>query len=84
MVTKTDAGKSTFNFSEWAGNATAAAISNAYEPDDRTVASNVGKWLEYIGTDAVSQVLKEFWPDVKHWMFHRHDATPGTTGSITP
>ena len=27
-----------------------------------------------IGTDAVSQVLKEFWPDVKRKWFHRGTA----------
>jgi hypothetical protein len=26
-----------------------------------------------IGTDAVSQVLKEFWPDVKQKWFHKRD-----------
>jgi hypothetical protein len=73
MVTRTDAGGTRFNFSEWVGNATGVAISNAYYPDDHSVGANVGKLCEQVGTDAISQVLKEFWPDVKHWMFHRHD-----------
>jgi hypothetical protein len=74
MVTRTDAGGTRFNFSEWVGNATAAAISNAYYTDGRNATQNATKLVEQVGTDAVSQVLKEFWPDVKHWMFHRHDA----------
>jgi hypothetical protein len=73
MVTRTDAGGTRFNFSEWVGNATAVAISNAYYTDGRNASQNATKLVEQVGTDAVSQVLKEFWPDVKHWMFHRHD-----------
>jgi hypothetical protein len=74
MVTRTDAGGTRFNFSEWVGNATGVAISNAYYPDDHSVGSNVGKLCEQVGTDAISQVLKEFWPDVKRKFFHHHDA----------
>lgn len=73
MVTRTDSGGTRFNYSEWVGNATAAAISNAYYPDNRTVSANAAKLCEMVGTDAISQVLKEFWPDIKRKMFH-HDA----------
>jgi len=70
FVTKTDAGGTRFNFSELLGNATGTAISNAYYPDSRDAADNVEKLGEQIGIDAVSQVLKEFWPDVKRKLFH--------------
>ncbi len=70
FVTRTDSGGTRFNYSEWFGNATAAAISNAYYPDGRTVGNNVSKLLEMCGTDAVSQVLKEFWPDIRQRFFH--------------
>ncbi len=65
MVTRTDSGGRRFNFSEWIGNATAVAISNSYYPDNRTAGANIGKLCQQVGTDAVSQVLKEFWPDIK-------------------
>lgn len=78
MVTHTDSGGTRFNYSEWLGNATAAAISNAYYPDGRNVSDNVSKLLVEVGTDAISQVLKEFWPDVKQRYFHHHDKN-GTT-----
>jgi len=55
------------------GNASAVAISNAYYPDNRNFADNGAKLLEQVGTDAVSQVLKEFWPDIKRKLFHRGD-----------
>jgi len=66
-----DSGKKTFNFSEWGGNAVGVAISNAYYPDSRTASDNVQKLLIACGTDAFSNVLKEFWPDVKQWLHNR-------------
>jgi hypothetical protein len=75
MVTHTDSGGTRFNFSEWVGNATATAISNAYYPDSRSVGPNIAKLCEMVGTDAISQVLKEFWPDVKRRFFQHHDKT---------
>jgi len=76
VVTKTDSGGSRFNFSEVLGNATGTAISNAYYPDNRNVADNVEKLGMQIGIDAVSQVLKEFWPDIKHKLFHGPNPNP--------
>ena len=49
------------------------AISNAYYPDTRTASDNVQKLLIACGTDAFSNVLKEFWPDVKKKLHHSHD-----------
>ena len=81
VVTRTDSGGKTFNFSEWGGNAIATAISNAYYPDTRTVNDNTQKWLIAVGTDAFSNVLKEFWPDVKHFLKRKHNATAALTPS---
>ncbi len=83
FVTRTDSGGTRFNFSELLGNATGTAISNAYYPDSRDVSDNVGKLGEQIGIDAVSQVLKEFWPDVKHKLFHGPDANPRHTAELS-
>ena len=58
IVTDSDTGHKQFNYSEWIGNASAAALSNIWERDDRDAMANTTKLLEYIGTDAVSQVLK--------------------------
>jgi hypothetical protein len=66
FVVRTDKGGSTFNFSEWLGNGTAVALSNLYYPGDtRNVSDNIQKLGIAVGTDAFSQVLKEFWPDIK-------------------
>jgi len=73
FVTRTDAGGRRFNFSEVLGNATGVAISNSYYPDNRRVGANLSKLGSQIGTDAISQVLKEFWPDVKRKLFPGRD-----------
>ena len=71
LVTRTDAGGTRFNYSEWAGNATGVAISNLYHPDQRDWQDNTYKLLEQCATDGISQILKEFWPDIKHKLFHK-------------
>jgi hypothetical protein len=74
FVTPTDSGGMTFNYSEWAGNATAPAISNVYYPDGRTAGANLGKLGMQIGLDGFALVLKEFWPDIQHDLFEYHHA----------
>jgi hypothetical protein len=69
IVTRTDAGNWRFNFSEFLGNGTVAALGNAYYPDARGFDPTMQRMFTQIGTDAISGVLKEFWPDIKnHWL----------------
>lgn len=79
FVTRTDSGGKRFNTSEWGGNASAVAISNLYYPDTRNVSDNVQKLLIACATDAFSNVLKEFWPDVKSHFKKKHEQ-PGFAG----
>jgi hypothetical protein len=65
FITRTDSGKHQFNYSEVVGGATFLAISNAYYPDGRNLADNAGRYVLQLGFDAASNVLKEFWPDLK-------------------
>ena len=62
---KTDKGAPTFNFSEFLGNGITASIGNAYYPDEVGFTPTMARMFTQIGTDAFSNVLKEFWPDVK-------------------
>ena len=67
--------------SEWGGNALAAAISNAYYPDTRNASATTSqKLLIACATDAFSNVLKEFWPDVKRHFQKKHDEPLLSTG----
>jgi hypothetical protein len=69
-ITRSDSGKNEFNYSELGGNAVATAISNAYYPsENRTASNNAYKWGQQIALDAFFNVLKEFWPDMRHKLF---------------
>ena len=72
LVTRTDAGNKTINYSELIGNGVAAGIGLSYYPDNRDLPDYLQNWGVELGTDATSQVLKEFWPDVKRWWYVRH------------
>ncbi len=72
VVTHGDNGHIQFNFSEVLGNSTAVLISNAYYKNGRDVNDNVIKLAQQIGVDAVSNVLKEFWPDVRRKLTRKH------------
>lgn len=65
FITHGDSRRNEFNYSEFAGNAIAVAISNAYYADNRTAADNMSKLGIQLGVDMASNVLKEFWPDVQ-------------------
>jgi hypothetical protein len=66
VVTRTRAGRATFNVSEVAGTAAAAGLSNIYySPADRTVGGTLSRWGTQIMWDTVANELKEFWPDLR-------------------
>jgi hypothetical protein len=73
--THNDSGRTQFNYSEIVGNSTAVAISNAYYQDSRTARDAAGKLGIQLGVDAASNVLKEFWPDIKRTLQHRRPET---------
>ncbi len=74
LIARTDSGNHTFNVSEFAGNATAIAISNVYYPaSDRSFSSSFSNWGTQMGIDAFGNELKEFWPDVHHYLQRRHE-----------
>jgi hypothetical protein len=72
FVTRNDSGSTEFNYSEIVGNSVAVGISNAYYPGSRNAGGNFQKFSLQIATDAVSNVLKEFWPDVKRKLSSQH------------
>jgi hypothetical protein len=66
FVTRGDTGAVQFNSSEIVGNAVAAGISNAYHPQSqRTLGNTVSVWGTDIMLNAVCNVAKEFWPDLR-------------------
>lgn len=78
--THADSGNTKFNFSEIVGNSTAVAISIAYYPDNRDGQSAATKLANQIGVDMVSNILKEFWPDL-HRKFARKQGSTKRGGA---
>lgn len=71
VITRKDDSGNTFNTSEIAGNLVAAGISNAYYPAaDRSVGNTLDKWGQQLALDTAFNIAKEFWPDVRHKVFH--------------
>lgn len=67
LVTRTDSGGRTFNFSEIVGNGAGAGISGLYYPSQyRTWTKTGQKWLTQVALDGVFNVFKEFWPNISH------------------
>lgn len=72
VITRTDAGKSSFNYSGILGMTAGIALSNAYYPA-RSVNGTVD--VTRVGTSlisaALSNILPEFWPDIREKFFRR-------------
>jgi hypothetical protein len=64
FVTHGDDRSTQFNFSEVCGNATAVAISNAYNPDNRNATDAVAQLGIQLAIDSAGNILKEFAPDL--------------------
>jgi hypothetical protein len=72
VVGRTDSGKQVFNSANIGGMAMGIALSNAYYPDRSVngveVATRFGTSLV---AAALSNILPEFWPDIRQKVFHR-------------
>jgi hypothetical protein len=75
FVSRNDKGNTTFNSPEILGNGLAAMTGLAYHIHERTFGDMAYQWgFTYVTADMIGQVIKEFWPDVKHKMFKKHEA----------
>jgi hypothetical protein len=73
LITPSYRGRNTFNASEILGRAIAQGISVSYYPSQtRTPGALAGKYGYAIGRDALTNVFREFWPDIAVHVFHRH------------
>jgi hypothetical protein len=85
IVARTDSGHARFNYSEIIGNAVAAGVSNVYHaPEDRTWSRNLATYAELDMWDGLSNVMKEFWPDVHRMIQHKHNPNPAITPAPDP
>jgi hypothetical protein len=76
VVTRSDSGSSQFNVSEVFGSAIAASISTySYHPHaDKTLSNTASVWGSQIAYDTATIVLKEFWPDIRRKITHKHNS----------
>jgi len=79
FVTRTDAGRHVFNASELIGNAAGALISMSYYGDYKTGHQVFQQYYTAVLTDMASDVLKEFWPDMKRKLI-KHKPEPNLAG----
>jgi hypothetical protein len=77
VVTRKDSGESTFNIPQVAGQLFQQSISTIYyPPEDRTAGRVFENWGTTLAYNSAYNVVKEFYPDVLHLVFHRHHSTP--------
>ncbi len=73
IIGKTDSNRNTLNVSELLGSGASAAIGFWYYPAQERNAASVGdRFVTQVGFDAVSSVLKEYWPDIRRRLLHKH------------
>jgi hypothetical protein len=72
VITRTDAGKESFNYSGVLGMSMGIALSNAYYPSSSVNASEVGyRFGTSLVASALSNILPEFWPDIRQKLHHK-------------
>ncbi len=72
VLTKTDSGGTTFNWSEVGGNALEAGLSNAYYPaQERGARQTAINWGAQMESAALNNIAKEFWPDIRRLIFRQ-------------
>ena len=71
LVTRLDNGRIGLNISELGGNAAVVAVTTTYYPNSRSASEAAERYVLLIGNDAISNLLTEFWPDMKRRLLHR-------------
>ena len=73
VITRTDAGGATFNWSNVLGTAMSAGLSNAYYPPaSRTAGAALTNWGTSVAGSGLANLLPEFLPDFKRWLKRHH------------
>jgi hypothetical protein len=79
FITPNDSGSNTFNFSEVVGKGVQAGLGNLYYPATGTSGVWVmteQRWLEQLGRDGLTNIFREFWPDISTHILHMKQANP--------
>jgi hypothetical protein len=77
LITPDYNGRNTVNLAEILGRSMAQAISVTYYPvQDRNLGDISEKFGWAVGRDALTNVFREFWPDINAHVLHRHHKRP--------
>jgi hypothetical protein len=72
VLTKTDSGRTSFNWSEVGGNALEAGLANTYyPPQERGARQTAINWGAQLESAALNNIAKEFWPDIRRIVFRK-------------
>ena len=67
VITKTDSGGRSFNYSEIIGNGMEAGLSNLYyPPEERSLHNTAVNWVAQLEAASINNIAREFWPDIRH------------------
>ena len=73
LITPNYHGRPSFNASELLGRALAQAISTTYYPSQsRSLGDVAVRFGNAVGRDTLTNVFREFWPDINAHVLHRH------------
>ncbi|MGA7343571.1 MAG: hypothetical protein WBE72_08995 [Terracidiphilus sp.] len=73
LITPDYHGKNSFNASEILGRGASQAISLSYYPSKtQTAGGYTEKYAYAVGRDALTNVFREFWPDINAHLFHKN------------
>jgi hypothetical protein len=82
VITRSDSGREVFNASEVIGSGASAGLSTLYYPSRERSFGTVGKqWGLDVAIDGAAYFVKEFWPDINHYLFHGAKPTPTATAT---
>ena len=72
LITRNDSGNRTLNVSEIVGAGASAGLANAYYPSNANLwVKTYQRWISDIAQDGLSNIAKEFWPDINRAIFRR-------------
>lgn len=65
FVSRRDNGRWHFNYSEILGNSAVISITSLYYPESQSASEGAERLAMALGNDMISNLLTEFWPDIK-------------------
>ena len=73
VVTTTDSGGKSFNYSEIVGNGMEAGLSNFYyPPEERSLRNTAVNWAAQLEAASLNNIIREFWPDIRHKLLRQN------------